>query len=163
MKSKHIQKLKDLDFAHQRKKYPNVPLNCVAVTKYIDTTANGLERCIVDFIRYNGYQAERIKNTGRPIDNTQQVTDILGRTRTIGSISYIKGTGTNGTADISATIFGRSVKVEVKIGKDFQSQAQKEYQQSIIDSGGQYWIAKDFDSFYFHYECFLDYIINSAK
>ena len=163
MKSKHLEKLKDLDFKHQRSKYPNVPLSCVALTKYIDTTANGLERCICDFIRYNGYQAERIKNTGRPIDNTQQVTDVLGRTQTIGSISYIKGTGTNGTADISATIFGRSVKIEVKIGKDYQSQAQKEYQQSIESSGGQYWVVKDFDSFYFYYESFLDYIINTAK
>jgi hypothetical protein len=62
-------------------------------------------------------------------------------------MQYIKGTSTNGTADISATIKGRSVKIEVKIGKDRQSDAQKQYEQDVIKAGGLYFIARDFDSF----------------
>lgn len=139
-------------------KYPNYPINYIATPKYNDTTANGLEKCIVDFLNLSGHQAERIKNMGRMLDNTKVVKDVMGITRTIGSKQYIKGTGTNGTADISATIMGRSVKIEVKIGKDKQSQAQIDYQESVTKAGGQYWIAKDFDSFYFHYETFLDFI-----
>jgi hypothetical protein len=61
--------------------------------------------------------------------------------------TWTKGTGTPGSADISATIYGRSVKIEVKIGKDRQSEAQKNYQAMIERSGGTYIIAKDFDSF----------------
>lgn len=53
----------------------------------------------------------------------------------------------NGTADISATIWGRSVKIEVKIGNDKQSQDQKNYQKSIENAKGYYLIVKDFDSF----------------
>nr|MDQ3022693.1 hypothetical protein [Bacteroidota bacterium] len=71
-----------------------------------------------------------------------------GSTRTIGSTKWIKGTGTNGTADISATIKGRSVKVEVKIGTDKQSSFQKKYQLDIENAGGYYFIARNFQDFY---------------
>lgn len=54
---------------------------------------------------------------------------------------------TVGTADISATIRGRSVKIEVKIGRDRQSEAQKRYQASIEAAGGIYYIARNIDDF----------------
>ena len=84
---------------------------------------------------------------GRPIDRRKVYQDALGLTRTIGSIEWVKGTGTNGSADIAATIAGRSVKIEVKIGKDRQSEHQKKYQQDVERAGGIYYIAKDFTSF----------------
>lgn len=154
----HIQKLKNLFIQNAINKYPNYPMDYIATPKYNDTTANGLEKCITDFLNLSGHQAERIKNMGRMLDNTKVVKDVMGISRTIGSKQYIKGTGTNGTADISATIMGRSVKIEVKIGKDRQSQDQIDYQESVTKAGGQYWIAKDFDSFYFLYESFIDYL-----
>ncbi len=98
-----------------------------------------------------GYQAERISNTGRYVDSKKMVKDIQGTTKQIGSGQYIPGTGTKGTADISATIKGKSVKIEVKFGKDRQSEAQKEYQSTIERSGGIYYIAKDFETFYNFY------------
>ena len=84
---------------------------------------------------------------GRMIDNTKVVTDALGNQRRIGSMTYIPTTGTKGSADVSATIQGRSVKIEVKI-KDRQSEAQKEYQQRIETAGGVYWLVRSFDEFY---------------
>jgi hypothetical protein len=54
----------------------------------------------------------------------------------------------NGTADISATILGRSVKVEIKIGNDRQSEAQKNYQISIENAKGYYLIVKNFSDFF---------------
>ena len=89
---------------------------------------------------------------GRMIDKTQRVTDILGRERTIGSMQYIKGTTTNGTADISSIIKGKSVKIEIKIGKDIQSQAQKQYQKAVEQAGGIYLTTKSFDEFIEQYE-----------
>jgi hypothetical protein len=62
-------------------------------------------------------------------------------------VTWTKGTTTAGSADISATIRGRSVKIEVKVGKDRQSEAQKRYQESIERAGGVYMIARDFDTF----------------
>jgi hypothetical protein len=84
---------------------------------------------------------------GRVIDNRKTYTNVIGQNVTIGSTQYIPGTSTKGTADISATIKGRSVKIEVKIGKDKQSEAQKQYQSNIERAGGTYIIAKTFSEF----------------
>lgn len=115
--------------------------------KYRDDTANGLTRCILDYIRLHGGQAERINTTGVPIDRRREVTDVLGHSRTIGSIEWRQGGGTVGSADISAVINGKAAKIEVKIGKDRQSEAQRQYQQAVEQAGGLYYIAKDFTSF----------------
>ena len=141
---KQLEALADQD---QQRKHPNTPAKYLAPCKYRDDTANGLTKCIVDYIRLNGGQAERINTTGIPQDTRQQVTDILGRTRTIGSVTWRTGGGTRGSADISATIQGRSVKIEIKIGKDRQSEAQRQYQAAIEAAGGLYYIAKNFTEF----------------
>lgn len=150
---KPIEELKKQYNEYQRIKYPNVPYLCDNnAFKRINTT-NGLTACIVIFLKLQGWQSERISNTGRPIDNTKIVTDYLGGRRRIGTIDYIKGTGQKGTADISATIDGRSVKIEVKNQKtkDRMSDSQKEYQSSIDITGGVYFVAKSFDDFFLWY------------
>lgn len=140
---KVLQELKYHDSCSKTK----MPSEYVAKTTYTDATANGLTKCIVDWINLNGYQAERISTTGRWIDNSKIVTDVLGNSKRIGSGKYIKGSGTKGSADISATIRGKSIKIEVKIGADRQSESQLKYQQDVERAGGIYFIAKDFDSF----------------
>lgn len=144
---KALQILKTLYIIDSGLKYPNIPTQYLTAPKYSDRTANGLTKCIIDYIRLTGGQAERINCTGRIIDSRTTTTDVLGHIRTIGKLQYIKTAGQRGTADISATIKGRSVKIEVKIGGDRQSDAQKEYQRSIEASGGLYFVAKDFAQF----------------
>lgn len=139
--------LVNLAVTELKQKYPSFPDHCIPVPKYSDKTANGLTKCVKDFLNLSGHQAERISSSGRMIDNTKIVTDVIGRRRTIGSMQYIKGTSTNGTADISATIKGKSVKIEVKIGKDRMSQAQEKYKNDILRAGGVYFVATDFDMF----------------
>ena len=39
------------------------------------------------------------------------------------------------------------MKIEVKIGKDRQSEAQRQYQAAIEQAGGLYYIARDFTTF----------------
>jgi len=151
-----IKVLQDLIWQLECVKYPRMPQDYIAKRKYTDATANGLTKCIIDWIKANGYQAERISNTGRYIDNSKIVTDSMGFQKKIGSGQYIKGTGTNGTADISATIKGKSIKLEVKIGKDRQSEAQKKYQADIERAGGIYIIVKDFDEFMNFYKKFIE-------
>lgn len=139
-----LNKLYALDL---RKSYPTFPEFALPPRLYSDTTANGLTKCIIEFLNFTGHQAERISSMGRVIDQSKVVDDVLGRKRTIGSKKYIKGTSTNGTADISSVIYGKSVKIEVKIGKDKQSDDQKVYQSNVERAGGIYIIAKDFDMF----------------
>lgn len=119
--------------------HPTVPAAYIPLNTYTDKTANGLTRCIVDFIRSHGGQAERINTTGMPI--VRQLPS--GRTET----TWRKGNTTKGSADISAIIGGKSVKIEVKIGHDRQSEAQKRYQKTVEEAGGLYYIAKDFTTF----------------
>ena len=155
MKSINLNKVMLLKHQSECKKYPSMPPDYIPLYKYTDKTANGLTRAICDFLNLSGCQAERISSTGRMLDNTKIVSDVMGIKRSIGSTKYIKGTGTNGTADISSTIMGYSVKIEVKIGKDRQSADQKKYQEQIELAFGQYWIAKTFDDFYEQYEDFI--------
>jgi hypothetical protein len=125
-----------------------MPRHTIPKPKFSDSSANNLTKAIIKYIELMGYQAERISNTGRYVDNTKKFKNIQGQQIQVGSGQYIPGTGTNGTADISATIKGKSVKIEVKFGKDRQSEAQKDYQLTIERSGGIYYIAKDFETFY---------------
>ena len=128
--------------------HPNYPPDYIPKTMYKDSTANGLTKAICDYINYHGYQAERINTMGTAREKKTTAGKVIG-------VTWTKGTSTAGSADISATIKGRSVKIEVKIGKDRQSDAQKRYQENIEKAGGTYIIANDFDSFVEWYEKFI--------
>ena len=151
-KPQAVKELEERADIENAKQHPNFPEKYLPKSKYRDDTANGLTRCIIDFIRFNGGQAERINTMGILKDNRKQVTDIMGHCRTIGSIEWRTGGTTKGSADISATIRGRSVKIEVKIGHDCQSEAQRQYQASVEAAGGVYYIARDFTSFHAWYQ-----------
>lgn len=148
-----LKQLSDLQHAYACSR-TKLPPDYVVRTKYNDSTANGLTKCVIDYINLSGGQAERISNTGRYIDESRIVTDVLGNRKKIGSGKYIKGTGTNGTADISATFKGKSIKIEIKM-KDKQSEAQKEYQQSIERAGGIYFICHNFEEFLDKFNTFV--------
>lgn len=112
------------------KKYPSVPLENIPFYNVNDKKANCLTNCIIDFLSWNKHHAERINNISRMING-----------------KFVKSSMQKGTADISATIGGRSVKIEIKIGADRQSEYQKKYQQQITDAGGIYFVASSFDDF----------------
>ena len=135
-----LKRLKDIATTRFKEEHPENPFPDSCIHEYKPAKANGLTRCIKDFIEFNGGQAERISVTGRMVDNTKVVSDVMGHRRIVGSVSYQKSSMTRGSADISATINGRSVKIEIKIGKDRQSDAQKKYEQSIERAGGIYLI-----------------------
>lgn len=135
-----------LKMASSQAKHPNMHPDCIPRPVYSDKTANGLTKMVIDWITLNGGQAERISNMGRYIDSSKVVTNVLGQRIKIGSGKFIPGAGTNGTADISAIIKGKSVKIEIKM-KDKQSDAQKKYQESVESAGGIYYIVRSFDEF----------------
>jgi hypothetical protein len=148
-------KLKALELESLRGKYPSMDVRFIPMTDWKDTSANGLTKCIIFYINAMGGQAERISSQGQYREGKKIKVGT-------GEVQYEKqlpgkwtpGQSTKGTADISATIRGRSVKIEVKFGSDRQSDAQKQYQEAIEKAGGTYIIAKDFDSFVLWYESF---------
>jgi hypothetical protein len=155
MNKQNKETLLNAKHSYYTSKYTSYPIHLMPKSNYTDATANGLTKCIKDFLNYSGHQAERISSMGRVIDKKKKLTDIMGRTIEVGSSQYIPSTSTAGTADISAIIKGRAVKIEVKIGKDKQSQAQKQYEADVTAAGGVYVIARDFDGFM---EWYLGYL-----
>jgi hypothetical protein len=130
--------LRTLWLTDQRRRFPAMDGKSdgyFACPKFTDKTANGLTRCIITFIRLNGWQAERINTMGRQIKAKS------------GRMVYIKTTGSKGSADISAVINGLAVKIEVKIGRDRQSDKQQQYQQAVESAGGVYYIAHNYQAF----------------
>lgn len=152
-KSDAVKELERLYMDDHRRRYPSMPEYARTCKQYEDRTANGLTRCVIDYIRLNGFQAERINSTGRYIDNSQVFEDVLGRKRSIGTGQWLPTSGMKGTADVSATIRGRSVKIEIKM-KDRQSEDQKKYQLAVEQSGGIYLIIRSFQEFYDWYQSF---------
>jgi len=123
-------KLKQLKELHPDFAYPPTP-------KYDDRTANGLTKCIIDFIELRGFYATRI--------NTMGIYDEkLG--------TYRKGTTKRGTADIHACIKGKHLSIEVKIGADAQSMYQEQTEQDIKKAGGIYLYPARFvpDTYFVH-------------
>lgn len=113
-----------------RKRYPNNPH--LAPRKYRDDTANKLTKCIVDYITFCGGFASRVSTTG------QYRNDIK---------KWIPGTVKKGMPDVTGTLKGRSLFIEVKIGRDKMSEDQKKVKRQIENSGGLYFIAKNFTDF----------------
>lgn len=121
------------------------------VKPYRDNTANGLTACIEDFINYIGEgEASRINSTGTP--------------RMInGVIKWSKSNTRNGLADVRGTYRGRSISVEVKIGRDRQSEAQIKEMQRIRRAGGIYIIATSFPQFLNEFTAYFPDVIEKLQ
>ena len=146
--SQSLQTLNAMIRADLIHRYPNTPQEYITFTPMKANSANELTKAVIKFIRLSGGQAERISVTGRTINTRKTYTDILGHRKQIGSVKYIPSAMTKGSADISATIQGKSIKIEIKWGKDRQSPAQAKYQAEIEKAGGIYLIIHTFDEFY---------------
>lgn len=138
------------DFKRQRMEHlaathPNVPTHALPGKDYSDKTANGLQTLIKDFCEVQGVRCTRQGNEGRYRPG-QSVTDVIGRTRIMKG-TWLPGQN-NGRADIEILIKGRVHYVEVKIGDDKQSDAQKTFQAEVERAGASYDIVKSWDDFY---------------
>lgn len=144
-------------------KYPNVPVIGMPKIVFSDSNTDRLENCIINFLTYNNHHAVKQHTTGTMIDKRTVITDILGRQRQIGSIQWGASRDEIGRADIIAKIMvnfkGKlipiSVEIEVKFGRDTQSEIQKEFQSKLENIGGYYTIVKDFDGFLIWYDDFI--------
>jgi hypothetical protein len=143
MTKQNKQRLLDHHYKLMSIKYPNFPQHAIPSKTWSDNSANGLTKCVIDLINYEGYQAERISTQGTYVEG---VKIKVGENERQLKGKYIPTQGTKGSADISATIRGRSVKIEIK-QKDRQSEVQKQYQESIERAGGIYIIVRSFDEF----------------
>jgi len=85
------------------------------------TKANGLTKYITNFLFWKGHRATRVNVQGRIVKG-----------------KWIPSSTRKGTADISATIKGRSVMIEIKVGFDRPRPEQLQEQELERRSGGIY-------------------------
>jgi hypothetical protein len=113
-------------------------------------TANGLTKFILNFIKWDGYRATRISSTGRYIEAKNSQGHKIAN-----SGKFIPGTTRKGTADISCTIKGKSVMIEIKVGNDKPSEFQLKEQQLERNAGGIYEFISTPDNFFLLYDKIL--------
>jgi len=143
---KPLDHLQHLAYEDNKRRHPDFPDSYRPKKIYKTSTANGLTKAVVDFLNFSGHWATRINNQGTWVREKAHVNGGY----------YRPSTQAKGIADIDSLIKGRKVAIEIKIGKDRQSEAQKEFQAKIERAGGHYWIVKDFDQFYEQYRIFVE-------
>ena len=131
------------------KKYPNVVKDGLYTLPTIPKikTANGLTKFICNYLNWTGANATRISSAGRYIEKKNH----LGH-KIAGGGMFIPSTTRKGTADITATIFGRSVKIEIKVGNDKPSKEQLMEQQRERAAQGIYEFISTPDEFLLLYD-----------
>ena len=129
-KPEAVRELEQLADEQARRDHPSMRPEHLAPRKYRDDTANGLTKCINHYLKLKGAFSSRVNNQGVYRD---------GR--------YTRSTARRGLPDILATYKGKSLFIEIKIGKDAMSQHQKQVQQEQQASGGVYYVARNFTDF----------------
>jgi hypothetical protein len=117
-------------------RYPNaVHDHGIPVSKpYKDDTANGLQKCIKDWINFFGGDAQRVNTMG-----------VQRNVR--GQMKWTRSGGRRGSSDIHAIFLGRAIHIEVKVGKDELSEDQLKEKQRVESAGGIYYVAHNMESF----------------
>jgi hypothetical protein len=137
-KPESVKELERLADAEARRKYPNMKPEYLAPRKYRDDSANGLTSCIVTYVTLKGGFASRISNQGTYNAKLKK---------------YIPTTAKKGLADVMGCYMGKNLNIEVKIGRDKQSEAQIKIQNEVTKAGGLYFIAHNFTDFKVWFDC----------
>lgn len=111
-------------------------------------TSNGLTRAITMYLTWIGAYGNRINTMGRLTEGSEKTASGM----VLKTKKWIPSTTKRGTPDIDAIIKGKSIKLEIKIGRDTQSKQQETQQQAIERAGGQYYIVKTIEQFFDIYD-----------
>ena len=110
------------DFGHISTNFPDV------------TTGNGLNRFALMFLKYMGHRATRVNVAGRLVEkSTKTESGAVFMDKT-----WLSSSTRKGSADVSATINGRSCMFEGKAGKDKPRPEQLREQELERKAGGIY-------------------------
>ena len=113
--------------------------------------SNGLTTFICNYLSWRDHRATRINVSGRLVEGKEKQASGV----TLGVKKWIKSSTRKGTADISATIKGRSVMIEIKVGKDKPREDQLLEQARERKAGGVYEFIKTPDEFFALYDLVL--------
>ena len=111
-------------------------------------SANGLTTFICNYLSWVGYRATRINVMGRLVDGVEKQPSGAK----IGVKKWLPSSTRKGTADISATIKGRSVMIEIKVGRDKPRPDQLKEQERERRAQGIYEFINSPDEFFILYD-----------
>ena len=140
-----LKQLAEMHHARKLAKHSEVPAQYVPKTKFSDKSANDLTKSIIAYMDAIGGHANRLQSQGQYVPD--KVETVNGRRVVAVKGGFRKGTTKAGTADVMVAYRGIVVMVEVKYGKDRQSEKQKGYQLEVEGAGVPYLIAKTFEQF----------------
>lgn len=143
-----LQILSELDLKAKQEKYQSVPAYALGLTKFNDSTTNGLTMCVLKWLTLKGHYCSRIQSQGQYNPTLKMWTK-----------SNVK----RGIGDILTIINGKTIMIEIKVKKDRQSQYQKDTQIEVQQSGGTYLIVRDFESFYTWYQDFTSRLMSDPE
>ena len=128
------QAIKDFEVEHKAWFYSGrtTPPHIQSITKFRDDSADELTKLIIAFLRVQGAFATRLNSTGVYRNDLKK---------------FVPNTQRRGMADIVGTYQGKSLNIEVKIGRDRMSEHQLKVKKEIEAAGGYYYVAKDFEGF----------------
>lgn len=113
-----------------------------------DKKANGLTSLILRWMLYHGHYANRISTQGQAhVAKIPKFNLHDQQVHHFEQVRWTKGNTKRGTPDITAIVGGRSLWIEVKVGRDRMSEEQEKQRFDIQQAGGLYFIARDMESF----------------
>ena len=131
MKPDSVKQL-EADYFNWKYRNSSIPEHCRFKTSFRDDTANSLAKCIDAWSKVNNAFYQRQNSQG-------QYDSHLGCWRKSGT--------TKGIADVQVTYNGKVYNFEIKIGRDRQSDIQRDVEAKIKAAGGHYAIVKCYDDF----------------
>ena len=127
-----LQDLCQLADFRKAERSPNFPAKYIPRSNYSDRDANGLTRCIVDYLNFSGHFATRLQSTGTYRDDLNK---------------FVPSQQRAGMPDVLAVVDGRALFVEVKVGRDTLSQPQKQTITTLEQAGAWVYVAHSFEGF----------------
>lgn len=141
--------LKQLSEQIAAKRYANIPKHAWKQVKFSDSGANELTKAVLGYFELKDIKAWRQASEGRFIRG-KQYKDWAGRSKEEKGRYIPRSKAAKGSGDITAIIppLGRRLDIEVKYGKDRQSDDQKKFQAELESMGGIYIIVRTWEDFY---------------
>ena len=122
----------EIEYFEHKYRQSSIPVQCRFKKAFRDDTANGLAGCVEAWCKVHGAFFQRMNSQGQ----------YDGRLK-----MWRKSGTTKGIADVQVTYKGRTYNLEIKVGKDRQSEVQKEVERKIKAAGGHYAIIHCYDDF----------------
>ncbi len=140
--------LKEFTTAYYDKRYKSstVPAHAQPRKPFHENSANELTKTVLAYFEFKGIKAWRQASEGRFIRG-KEYTDWAGRPREEKGTFIPRSKAAKGIGDICA-LTPRFTSIEIKYGKDRQSDDQKKFQKEIENSGGIYMIVRTWEDFY---------------